>query len=61
MIENRYPAKTIAGLKAKGHRVQVLPAYAEIMGSAQAILFDHQNGVLNAGADPRRQAYAIGK
>jgi len=61
MIENRYPAKTIAGLKAKGHKVQVLPTYAEIMGSAQAILIDHENGVLNAGADPRRQAYAIGE
>ena len=61
MIENRFPAKTIAKLKAKGHNVQVLEAYAEIMGSSQVIMVDHKNGVLKAGADPRRQAYAIGK
>lgn len=61
MIENRFPEKTIAGLKARGHAVQVLEAYAEIMGSSQAIMIDPETGVLKAGADPRRQAYAIGK
>jgi gamma-glutamyltranspeptidase len=43
-----------------GHRLQVLEPYAEIMGSSQAILIDRENHVLQAGADPRRQAYAIG-
>jgi len=61
MVENRFPEKTIAGLKARGHDVQVLEAYAEIMGSSQVIMIDPESGVLKAGADPRRQAYAIGK
>jgi len=61
MVENRFPEKTIAGLKARGHDVQILEAYAEIMGSSQVIMIDSENGVLKAGADPRRQAYAIGK
>ena len=61
MVESRFPEKTISALKAKGHAVQVLKDYAEIMGSAQAIMLDHETGVLKAGADPRRQAYAIGK
>ena len=61
MVENRFPEKTIAGLKARGHDVQVLEAYAEIMGSSQVIMIDPETGVLKAGADPRRQAYAIGK
>jgi gamma-glutamyltranspeptidase/glutathione hydrolase len=61
MIESRFPGKTIEGLKAKGHVVQVLEDYAEVMGSSQVILIDRDNGVLKAGADPRRQAYAIGK
>jgi gamma-glutamyltranspeptidase / glutathione hydrolase len=61
MIESRFPEKTIAGLQAKGHLVQVMEDYAEVMGSSQAILIDRDNGVLKAGADPRRQAYAIGK
>ena len=48
-------------LKAKGHQLQVLDDWATIMGSSQAILVDPETGVLKAGADPRRQAYAIGK
>ena len=61
MMENRFPEKTIAALKAKGHDVKVVEGYAEIMGSSQVIMIDRENGVLKAGADPRRQAYAIGK
>ena len=61
MMENRFPEKTIASLKAKGHDVRVVEDYAEIMGSSQVITIDRENGVLAAGADPRRQAYAIGK
>ncbi len=61
MMENRFAEKTIAALKAKGHDVKVVGGYAEIMGSSQVIMIDRENGVLKAGADPRRQAYAIGK
>jgi gamma-glutamyltranspeptidase/glutathione hydrolase len=61
LIENRFPAKTIKALKAQGHDVQIEEAYAAIMGSSQTIVIDRENGVLQAGADPRRQAYAIGK
>jgi gamma-glutamyltranspeptidase/glutathione hydrolase len=60
MIENRFPESTLASLERMGHRLDVLGPYAEIMGSSQAILVDRGNGVLQAGADPRRQAYAIG-
>jgi gamma-glutamyltranspeptidase/glutathione hydrolase len=61
MIEDRFPPETIAALTARGHEIQVLEAYAPIMGSSQAIVVDRENGVLKAGADPRRQAYAIGR
>jgi gamma-glutamyltranspeptidase len=61
MMENRFPEKTIAALKTKGHDVHVVDGYAEIMGSSQVIMIDRECGVLKAGADPRRQAYAIGK
>jgi gamma-glutamyltranspeptidase/glutathione hydrolase len=61
MIENRFPEKTIAALTAMGHDVQVQAPYAGIMGSSQVIVVDRENGVLQAGADPRRQAYAIGQ
>ena len=61
MMESRFPEETIAKLKAKGHDVRVVDAYSEMMGSSQIIVIDRMNGVLKAGADPRRQAYAIGK
>jgi gamma-glutamyltranspeptidase / glutathione hydrolase len=60
MIENRFPESTLASLDRLGHSLNVLGPYAEIMGSSQAILIDRPRGVLQAGADPRRQAYAIG-
>jgi gamma-glutamyltranspeptidase/glutathione hydrolase len=59
-LEGRFPAETIAGLKDRGHEVELLPDWDPVMGSSQIILIDSDDGVLKAGADPRRQAYAIG-
>jgi gamma-glutamyltranspeptidase len=59
-MEVRFPPETIAELQARGHRVKLLPEWHGIMGSAQAILIDADHGILMGGADPRRQAYAIG-
>jgi len=61
MLEGRFPAETIAGLEARGHALEVLPDWDDIMGSAQVIMIDRDDGVFQAGADPRRQAYAIGR
>lgn len=61
LIENRFPAKTIEQLEGKGHRIHVLDGYDEMMGSCQVIRIDRVDGVFRAGADPRRQAYAIGR
>jgi gamma-glutamyltranspeptidase len=60
LIEGRFPAAVIEGLKAKGHHVEVLPDWSSICGGAQGIIIDREEGVLMGGADPRRQAYAIG-
>ena len=30
------------------------------MGSAQVVVLDHENRLISAGADPRRQAGALG-
>ena len=59
-LESRFPSKTITGLKGRGHVLELLADWDPIMGSAQVILIDTNDGVLKAGADPRRQAYAIG-
>jgi gamma-glutamyltranspeptidase/glutathione hydrolase len=59
-LEGRFPPETIAELRAKGHKVELLPDWHQIMGSSQAIMLDTDQGILMGGADPRRQAYAIG-
>ena len=59
-LEGRFPAETIAGLEARGHALELLDDWDPVMGSSQIILIDSNHGVLKAGADPRRQAYAIG-
>jgi gamma-glutamyltranspeptidase/glutathione hydrolase len=59
-LEGRFAAETIAGLEARGHALERLADWDPVMGSSQIILIDTNAGVLKAGADPRRQAYAIG-
>jgi gamma-glutamyltranspeptidase/glutathione hydrolase len=59
-IEKRFPPAVIEGLKAKGHQIELLPEWSRVCGGAQGIIIDQENGVLMAGADPRRQSYAIG-
>lgn len=59
-IENRFSVATLAELEAKGHHLDILPGFDKVCGGAQVIQIDKRNGILAAGADPRRQAYAIG-
>jgi gamma-glutamyltranspeptidase/glutathione hydrolase len=59
-LEGRFPTETIAGLEARGHALERVADWDPVMGSSQVILIDTNDGVLKAGADPRRQAYAIG-
>jgi gamma-glutamyltranspeptidase/glutathione hydrolase len=59
-MEGRFPSETIAGLEGRGHVLELLADWDPVMGSAQVILVETDDGVLKAGADPRRQAYAIG-
>ena len=57
VIERGIPAKTIEGLKARGHNVAVAPSP---WGGAQAIRIDWQRGVLIGGSEPRKDGCAIG-
>ncbi|RPI74826.1 MAG: gamma-glutamyltransferase [Desulfobacteraceae bacterium] len=59
-MEGRFDSRVVSELKGRGHRVELRPDWDPIMGSAQAIRIDYESGFLLAGADPRRQAYAIG-
>jgi gamma-glutamyltranspeptidase/glutathione hydrolase len=51
-LESRFTPEVVAELARRGHDVEVLGAYDETMGHAQAIV-RYPNGVLEGGADPR--------
>jgi gamma-glutamyltranspeptidase/glutathione hydrolase len=51
-LESRFAPEVVDELRRRGHDVEVLQAFDETMGHAQAIL-RHPDGVLEGGADPR--------
>lgn len=58
-MESRFPDATVRALKALGHPVELWDALAPAAGAVCAITRDMNTGWLHAGADPRREAYAI--
>jgi gamma-glutamyltranspeptidase/glutathione hydrolase len=57
-VESRISPSVREALLRKGHRVRVHGAWS--LGSTAAIVLDPATGILNAGADPRVNAYAAG-
>jgi gamma-glutamyltranspeptidase/glutathione hydrolase len=57
--EARIPPETIAALAARGHEVNVIDEWSWIVGGGQGIARDPESGALMAGADPRRDGYAL--
>jgi gamma-glutamyltranspeptidase/glutathione hydrolase len=56
-VEDRIPKDVRDELIHRGHKLAVRGPW--VMGSNGAILLDPRTGVLNAGADPRVDAYAL--
>jgi gamma-glutamyltranspeptidase / glutathione hydrolase len=57
-VEGRMPAKTIAGLRRRGHRIEVTGAWSQ--GRISAV--SRGDGMVKAGANPRgMQGYAVGR
>ena len=56
-VERGYSDKVRAELAEMGHKVSI-PATP--IGGAQAILIDHETGVLQGGSDPRKDGCALG-
>ena len=48
-----------ADLAKRGHTIQEWPEWTWLAGSVEAIVTDPKSGMMGAGADPRRPAYAI--
>lgn len=51
-LEDRFDPALVAELRARGHDVELLPAFTSVMGHAGAIV-RHPNGVLEGATDPR--------
>jgi gamma-glutamyltranspeptidase/glutathione hydrolase len=59
-IEGRFSDAVIDDLAKRGHKIDRWPEWNWLAGAVCAILCDPQRGVMEAGADPRRAAYALG-
>jgi gamma-glutamyltranspeptidase/glutathione hydrolase len=57
--EARIPSATIAALAARGHAMNLIDEWSWIVGGGQGIARDAESGALMAGADPRRDGYAL--
>jgi gamma-glutamyltranspeptidase/glutathione hydrolase len=59
LLEGRFPEEVRAGLKARGHALNILGPWAAA-GSEMMIQVDPETGAFHGAADPRRDGYAIG-
>ena len=59
-IEGRFAPQVAASLQQRGHEVEVLGGYSDLMGHAGAILCNHETGVLFGATDPRSDGLAAG-
>ena len=57
--EARIPSATREALAARGHSINVIDEWSWIVGGGQGIARDAESGALMAGADPRRDGYAL--
>ena len=58
-MEGRFPQTTMDALAALGHPVERWSDLSAAAGAVCAVMKDSATGWLHAGADPRREAYAI--
>ena len=58
-VEGRIDKATRDDLAARGHEIRDWPEWTWLAGSVEAIVTDPATGLICAGADPRRPAYAI--
>ena len=59
-MEERFPLQLRRELQERGHQVEVIEAWSTIVGGAQGIMADAEQGTFQGGADPRRDGVALG-
>lgn len=60
-IESRVPGDVLSRLMDRGHKIERWADWEALTGGMCAIKVDRERGALFAGADPRRESYAIGR
>ncbi len=58
-IEDRVDTATRDALTARGHALELVGDYSMFLGGGQCVMIDPQSGARIAGADPRRDGYAL--
>lgn len=58
-IERRVSDEVVGELRKLGHEVQLLDSYTAYCGGGQGLMVDPDSGAFLAGADPRRDGYAL--
>ena len=59
-MEEHYPVQLRREMAARGHMVEVVEKWSMIVGGAQGIMVDTEQGTFQGGADPRRDGFALG-
>jgi gamma-glutamyltranspeptidase / glutathione hydrolase len=58
-VETRIATDTRTALAGRGHQIHAIGDWSWIVGGGQGIVRDRESGALMAGADPRRDGYAL--
>jgi gamma-glutamyltranspeptidase/glutathione hydrolase len=59
LVEARVPDPVRRDLARRGHPVGTLPGWSSVVGGAAAVAVHPRSGIRLAGADPRRDSYAV--
>jgi gamma-glutamyltranspeptidase len=60
LMEGRFSAESLAGLKRRGHTLNLLAPWDGVVGREMMIQVDPDSGTLHGAADPRHDGYAVG-
>ena len=58
-IENRVDAAVLEELTARGHELEMVGDFSAMVGGGQSVMIDPESNARLAGADPRRDGYAL--
>jgi gamma-glutamyltranspeptidase/glutathione hydrolase len=58
-IETRIPQPVLKELSRRGHLLELLGEFNYVVGGGQSVMIDPETGARLAGADPRRDGYAL--